>query len=605
MTRTIALAAILLAAASPAALAQTSPAPVALSANAEDARLNVFLDAAYDARVALSPQQLTNLGIKRDYGKLDDQTRAADDRALALIRGQVAQMKRDFAPAKLSPEARLSYELFVRAGARAEEAARWRDHQFTFTALGSPTSEIPVFLINNHRVDSVADAEAYVSRLRETRRVMAEVVADYDAKVAKGVIEPKLIFAPSIADARRVITGAPFSAGADTALWADFKAKVGKLDTDAATKARLLADGEAALKGPFRQGYEQVIAALEAASKKARSDDGVWRLPDGDAFYASQLRSFTTTDLTADQVHQIGLSEMARIHVEMETIKAKVGFKGSLQDFFAAIKSGQQFHYPNTDAGREAYLSDARGVIAQVMAKAPAMFWRLPKSPLEVRAVEKWREATAAVAFYNRGAPDGSRPGIMYVNLSDLTQTLKPQVEGIACHEGAPGHHFQNSFAMETQGLPKFRRFGGYGAYGEGWGLYSEGLCKELGLYQDPYSDFGRLSLDAWRAARLVTDTGLHAKHWSRAQAIAYFKDNSLLSDLDIAREVDRYITYPGQATSYKIGQIKIVELRRKAEKALGPKFDVRDFHQAVLSEGGLPLDVLEQQVDAYIASKR
>jgi uncharacterized protein (DUF885 family) len=233
------------------------------------------------------------------------------------------------------------------------------------------------------------------------------------------------------------------------------------------------------------------------------------------------------------------------------------------------------------------------------------MFWRLPKSPLEVRAVEKWREATAAVAFYNRGSPDGSRPGIMYVNLSDLTQTLKPQVEGIACHEGAPGHHFQNSFAMETQGLPKFRRFGGYGAYGEGWGLYSEGLCKELGLYQDPYSDFGRLSLDAWRAARLVTDTGLHAKHWSRAQAIAYFKDNSLLSDLDIAREVDRYITYPGQATSYKIGQIKIVELRRKAEKALGPKFDVRDFHQAVLSEGGLPLDVLEQQVDAYIASKR
>jgi uncharacterized protein (DUF885 family) len=605
MTRTIALAAILLAAASPAALAQTSPAPVALSANAEDARLNVFLDAAYDARVALSPQQLTNLGIKRDYGKLDDQTRAADDRALALIRGQVAQMKRDFAPAKLSPEARLSYELFVRAGARAEEAARWRDHQFTFTALGSPTSEIPVFLINNHRVDSVADAEAYVSRLRETRRVMAQVVADYDAKVAKGVIEPKLIFAPSIADARRVITGAPFSAGADTALWADFKAKVGKLDTDAATKARLLADGETALKGPFRQGYEQVIAALEAASKKARSDDGVWRLPDGDAFYASQLRSFTTTDLTADQIHQIGLSEMARIHVEMETIKAKVGFKGSLQDFFAAIKSGQQFHYPNTDAGREAYLSDARGVIAQVMAKAPTMFWRLPKSPLEVRAVEKWREATAAVAFYNRGSPDGSRPGIMYVNLSDLTQTLKPQVEGIACHEGAPGHHFQNSFAMETQGLPKFRRFGGYGAYGEGWGLYSEGLCKELGLYQDPYSDFGRLSLDAWRAARLVTDTGLHAKHWSRAQAIAYFKDNSLLSDLDIAREVDRYITYPGQATSYKIGQIKIVELRRKAEKALGPKFDVRDFHQAVLSEGGLPLDVLEQQVDAYIASKR
>jgi uncharacterized protein (DUF885 family) len=279
MTRTIALAAILLATASPAALAQTASAPVAVSANAEDARLNGFLDAAYDARAALSPQQLTSLGIKRDYGKLDDHTKAADDRALALIRGQVAQMKRDFDPAKLSAQARLSYELFVRAGARAEDAARWRDHQFTFTALGSPTSDIPVFLINNHRVDNVADAEAYVSRLREVKRVMGEEVVDYDAKVAKGVIEPKLIFAPSIADARRVITGAPFGPGADTALWADFKAKVGKLDADAATKTRLLADGEAALKGPFRQGYEQVIAALEAASKKARSDDGVWRLP--------------------------------------------------------------------------------------------------------------------------------------------------------------------------------------------------------------------------------------------------------------------------------------------------------------------------------------
>lgn len=601
----LALAALMLATTAPVALARAQTAPAPATGQAEDGRLNAFLDAAYDARAALSPQQLTSLGIKRDYGKLDDFTPAAADRQLALIRAQVAQMKRDFDPARLSPQARLSYRLFERAGLNAEVNARWRDHGFSFSALGTPTGAVPVFMINNHRVDDVADAEAYVSRLRDVERVMNEVSVELTSRVAKGIIEPKLVFAPSIADARKVVTGAPFSTGPDTAIWADFKAKVGKLNTDAATRARLLAEGEAALKGPFKRGYDHAIATLEAVARKATSDDGVWRLPDGDAYYASRVKLSTTTDLTPAQIHQIGLDEMARIHVEMEALKTRVGFKGTLQQFFEHIKAGEAFHYPNTDAGREQYLADARDDIAEVMAKAPTMFRRLPKSPLEVRAVEKWREATAAVAFYNRGSPDGTRPGIMYVNLSDLTQTLKPQVEGIACHEGAPGHHFQNSFAMETTGLPKFRRFGGYGAYGEGWGLYSEGLCKEMGLYQDPYSDFGRLSLDAWRSARLVTDTGLHAKRWSRAQAIAYFKENTLLSDLDVGREVDRYISNPGQATSYKIGQLKILELRRKAEAALGPKFDVRDFHEAILSEGGLPLDVLEQQVDAYIAAKR
>lgn len=598
MTSTLPLIAALLATAFSA-----TPAP-ATAATTADARLNVFLDAAYDAQVALSPEQLTRLGIKRDYGKLDDHTQAGADRALALIRSQIAQMKRDFDPATLGREGRLSYALFATAGVRAEEEARWRDHQFTFTAAGSPTSDIPVFLINNHRVDNVADADAYVSRLRDVKRVMAEVVADYETRVGKDVIEPRLIFAPSIADARKVITGAPFSAGPDTPLWADFKSKVENLNIDRAAKAKLLAHGEAALKGPFLEGYEQVIAVLKATAQKATSDDGVWRLPNGDAFYASQLKSFTTTELTGDRIHELGVQEMARIHVEMDAIRANVGFKESLKNFFVAIKAGQQFHYPNTDAGREQYLADARAVIARVLLKAPTLFHRLPKAPLEVRAVEKWREATAAVAFYNRGSPDGTRPAIYYVNLSDLTQTLKVQVDAIACHEGAPGHHFQVSFASETASLPKFRRYaGGYSAYGEGWGLYAEGLCKELGLYQDPYSDFGRLSLDAWRAARLVVDTGLHAKHWSRTQAIAYFKDNTLLSDLDIAREVDRYLTYPGQATSYKIGQLKIVELRRKAEKTLASKFDARDFHQAILSEGRLPLDILEQQVDAYIAA--
>jgi uncharacterized protein (DUF885 family) len=289
----------------------------------------------------------------------------------------------------------------------------------------------------------------------------------------------------------------------------------------------------------------------------------------------------------------------------MEVIKRQVGFTGTLQQFFAELKSNPRFEYPNTEAGRQQYLTDSRAYIAQVMAKAPQYFHRLPKAALEVRAVEKFREATSSVAFYNSPAPNGSRPGIYYVNLADMTQVLKPQTEGIAYHEGAPGHHFQIAFAQELGELPKFRRFGGYTAYSEGWGLYAEKLGKEMGFYQDPYADFGRLSLELWRAARLVTDTGIHAKRWSRERAMDYFKQNTLLSDLDVQKEVERYITNPGQATSYKIGQLRILELREMARRELGTRFDIRDFHAAVLEGGGVPLAVLEQRVNAYIAAKK
>jgi uncharacterized protein (DUF885 family) len=289
----------------------------------------------------------------------------------------------------------------------------------------------------------------------------------------------------------------------------------------------------------------------------------------------------------------------------MEAIKAEVGFKGTLEQFFDKIRTDPALKYPNTEAGREQYLSDARAVIASVMAAAPKYFSVLPKTPLEVRAVEKWREGTASTAFYNPPSADGARPGIYYVNLVDMNQTQKVQVAAIAAHEGAPGHHFQIARQQELAGIPKFRKFGGYGAYMEGWGLYSERLAGEMGIYKDPYARFGMLSLQVWRAIRLVLDTGIHSKRWTREQAITYFKGNSSVSDTDIAREVDRYFNWPGQATSYMVGQLKIAELRKKAETDLGPKFDIRDFHEAVLSQGALPLDVLEEQVNRYITARR
>ncbi len=344
---------------------------------------------------------------------------------------------------------------------------------------------------------------------------------------------------------------------------------------------------------------------LDELEPQAKGNDGAWSLPRGAEYYNHRLGVQTTTDLTSDQIHQIGLDEVKRIQGEMERIKTRVGFTGTLQDFFQHIKTGQQFKYSNDAAGRAQYLKEANAFVAQVMAAAPRYFHTLPKAPLEVRAVEEWRQETAPVAFYNAPTPDGSRPGIYYVNLADMNQVLKPQIEGISYHEGAPGHHFQIARQIELTGLPKFRRFGGYGAYAEGWGLYAERLGKEMGFYQDPYSDFGRLSTELWRAVRLVTDTGLHDKKWTREQAIRYFQQNSLLSERDIVKEVERYINWPGQATSYKIGELKIMELRRKAEQALGSRFDLRDFHEVVLANGSLPLDVLEGQVDAYIASKK
>ena len=580
------------------------PKPAADPA-AEDARLLAFLDAAFDEAIASSPETQTALGSKTGYDRLNDYTDAQAERQRALSEAQLARMKAEFDYSRLSPAGQLNYRLFEYNAERGRENYRWRDYGFPMSTNGSPAGAFPVFLINQHRVDNVADAEAYVARLRDTERAMREIGAEARAQADKGIVPPKFNFVPVRGDAKRAISGAPFGPGADSPLLADFKKKVGALDAPADVKARLTADASAALSGPFRRAVGDMLATLDAIEPKAIGNSGAWSLPNGAEYYASRLRAQTTTDLSADRIHQIGLDEVARIHREMEAIKAEVGFKGTLQSFFRHIKTGPQFKYPNTDAGRQQYLKDANAFIAQVTEKAPQWFSRLPKAPLEVRAVETWRQETASVAFYNRPSPDGSRPGIYYVNLADMNQVLKPQIEGISYHEGAPGHHFQIALQQELENMPKFRRFGGYGAYSEGWGLYAERIGREMGFYQDPYSLFGHLSLELWRAVRLVTDTGLHSKRWTREQAIRYFQDNSLLSERDIVKEVERYINNPGQATSYKIGQLKIVELRERAKRELGGRFDIRDFHAAVLENGPLPLDILEQQVEAYIAAKK
>ena len=599
----LALGAVLMA--GPATAQAPAPAPAAPAAQSEDARLAVFFLAAFLEVASLSPETLTQLGMKQRYSELGDYTYAGQKKQVDVGAALAARMRREFDRAKLSPSSQLSYDLFERAAAVQAMQLKWYWQNYAVSSGGSALDGLPVMLINAHKVANAADAEAYVARLKAFERVAGEVADDIDQRTAKGFLPPAFVFGRVIPDAQNQIKGAPFDAGPDHPLWADFKTKVDALKIDAAAKAKLKADAEAALKGEWKRGYERYIASLTAMSKAATTVNGVWALPDGAAFYADMVAFYTTTPLTPDQIHATGLSEVARIRKEMEAIKAKVGFAGTLDQFLTEVRTNPKFKYPNTPAGKQQYLTDAKKIIADYMAVADKQFATLPKQALEVRAVEPFREKTASTAFYNQGTPDGSRPGIFYVNLSDMTQVSKVQLPAIAYHEGAPGHHFQIARAQEQANLPLFRRYSYQGAYIEGWGLYAEKLGKEAGFYQDPYDDFGRLSLEIWRAVRLVLDTGIHHKRWTRDQSIAYMRANTLSSDLDIAREVDRYFTSPGQATSYKIGQLKILGLRDKAQKAMGPKFDLKAFHEVILEAGPLPLDVVERRVDAYIAGGR
>ena len=595
----------------PVAVAAAAPAVTMTSPQvvpAKNPQLAAFFEEYDKAELAMSPLAKSFRGIKdEDYDEWDQFT---DEAALAereLTRRYAAELQRLFDRSQLSPEDQLSYDLFLYRNARFESLFPYREYGYVFDQMNGAQSDSPAFLINIHKVGSVADAQAYVARLSEMARYLDQAVVESKESEALGVLPPKWVFPYVIADSKNVVSGAPFGPRKDSALWADFKSKVGKLDADAATKKRLLDSGRAALLNDVRPAYQRLIAHLERQHKAAGTDDGIWRFANGAERYRALTKFYTTTDLTPDQIHQLGLQQVARIHGEMEAIKNQVGFKGSLQDFFEHMRTSKQFYYPNTEAGRQMYLTETEEALGQAMAAVPRFFGRTPKSPLQVKPVEPFREKSAGKAFYQDPPPDGSRPGIYYVNLYDMNDMPAIEVEALFCHEGIPGHHLQGALLSELGegAVPPFRQFSGYTATDEGWGLYAEKLCKEMGLYEDPYRDFGRLQLELHRAIRLVVDSGIHHKRWSRSQAIKYVEDNSADAKGGIVKAIERYIVYPGQATAYMVGKLKIEELRAKAEAALGPKFDIRGFHDTILLSGSMPLDVLEQRVDEWIARER
>ena len=495
--------------------------------------------------------------------------------------------------------------MFEKQAERSIAAFQFSHNDYVFDQMNGAQSQIPAFLINIHRIDSKADARAYINRLYGIGTVMTQAIATSKERAAKGVMPPKWVYPYVISDARNVITGAPFTDGADAPLFADFKAKVGKLKISDVEKQLLIEEASQALLKGVKPAFESLIAEMSAQEKVASTDDGVWRFKDGAAYYAERLANYTTTDMTPDQIHDLGLSQVARIHREMDVIRKKMGFKGNLQAFFKYMREDKKFYAPESDGGRALYLAETQKAYDKIKPLLPQWFGVLPQAPLVVKRVEEFREKSAGKAFYQSPAPDGSRPGTYYANLYRMSDMPLTEVDALFYHEGVPGHHLQRAIQTELKDVPAFRQFGGVTAYSEGWGLYSEKLAKDMGLYTDPARDFGRLQLELHRAIRLVVDSGIHHKRWTREQAIKYVEDNSADAPGGIVKAIERYIVYPGQATAYMVGRLKISELRDKAQKALGKKFDVRGFHDTVLKSGPVPLDVLEEQVDAWVASQK
>ncbi len=583
-----------------------SPAAVAQAG----AELTAYLDAEYQEELAKSPEDMTRQGIKTRYGELDDRSEAAADKRLQWRRQSVDDMKAQFKPETLNEEARLSYEIWELELKRAEESAKWRRHRYVFSRANATTA-IPNFLINQHRVDEKADMEAYVARVGLIDDALDQLLVRAKAAQADGIHMPAFTYDQSLDELKRVTTGAPFTKGKDSALLADAKAKIARLVADGKITAIEGKDFEKsvadAMTAQMKPAYDRVAAFLteDKPNAQAPASQGARALPQGAEFYKAMLYLQTTTDMTADEIHALGLSEVARIRGEMEKVKETAGFKGTLEEFFVFMRTDRRFYLPNNDAGAAAYIKLADGYLKGMEAKLPEYFGMLPKARLEVRRVESFREQPGAAQHYMKATPDGSRPGIFYAHLSDMNAMPTYQLENIAYHEGLPGHHMQISIQQELTGIPKFRTQYGYGAYAEGWGLYSEALAKEMGFDVDPYNDFGRLSGEIWRAIRLVVDTGIHAKGWTQQQAEDYFKANSAQPEQAIKSEVERYILNPGQATSYKIGMITIQKLRDEAKATLGDKFDYRAFHDTVLGSGALPMPVLQAKVHRWIEAQK
>ncbi len=595
-------------------VASTAVMPIRRAIAGEDTRresterFNAWLESRFDGWIARSPMQQGYLGLRINLDRWDDisQSRYAED--LERARKELVDLRENFSPSSLTPNAQLSYQLYEFELEQRIVGSEWRYHEYPVHQMFGWQQVIPSYLINIHAIASKDDAFAYISRIRKIGVLIDQVIAWMRVGQEADVLPPKFVYNAVVRDCRNVLSGEPFGGEGRSPLWRDFTGKVNRLNIDANSRDRLLAEAKDALVHVVKPAFLDLIAASNEQQEMATTDDGIWKLPSGEEYYAHLLTRHTTTSMSANEIHDFGIEEVARIHSEMRDLMKKAGIQEGLKSFFSRLKTDPAFYYPQSEDGRSEYLARTREIINAMRSRLGEMFETQPNAPLVVKAVEPFREQSAEIAFYQGPGTYDGRPGTYYINTYDMRALPKYEMEALAYHETLPGHHFQIAMVQEMDALPRFRRFSGrYTAYMEGWSLYSEYLAKEMGFYQDPISDFGRLTSELWRASRLVVDTGIHSpnRKWTRQRSIEYLSENTPNAHRDIVNSVERYIVQPAQATAYKIGMASIQNLRREAEDVLGEKFDVRAFHNVILGSGALPLNILAENVRGWAVRER
>ena len=575
------------------------------------ARLNEWFDEKFEEQLQQSPLRMTMLGRKDRYDEIDDVSIESQREQFAWLESTVEELQREFDYQRLDQDAQISYDIWMFQYELARDGMDFIESGYAFDQMRGAHTSLPQVLLAYHSVSDESDMRAYISRVAAIGSAIETLTAQAQARAEDNIRPPRFAYDHVIRQSSALIAGAPFEDSAvDSPIYADAMSKIKGLQDDGElneeTAQALHDDLRSALNDHFAPAYRGLIEWLESdLANTSENTVGISRHDGGDSFYEYMLRVSTTTDLSAAEIHQIGLDEVDRITAEMNEIREQVGFEGDLDAFFEFIRTDERFFFSNDDDGAEAYLQQSREYLESIEDRLPDFFGRLPKADLVVRRVEPYREQDGAPQHYYPGSPDGSRPGVYYAHLSDMSSMAKNEMEAIAYHEGNPGHHMQISIAQELEDVPQFRTQARFTVYSEGWALYSELLAKEMGGYEDPYSDFGRLVTEIWRAIRLVVDTGLHAKGWTEEEAVDYFAAHSPIPAGAIRSEVQRYLVMPGQATSYKIGMLKIQELRAEAEEALGNDFDIRGFHDTLLGGGAMPLPVLERQVRQWVESQQ
>jgi uncharacterized protein (DUF885 family) len=571
----------------------TTAAPATPSVAAQSKALSSLFAQIWENRLKRSPEFASSIGDKRYNDQLTDYSTQALNAALARGRDYIEKLS-EIDTTGLTDQEKLSADLMLRQLIDEQEAAKFKEWEMPVNQFYGFHTELPQ-LPDRLQFDSVKDYDDYITRLKKIPNAFSQIMTNMDLGADEGRVQVQYLMEKVLVQTQALANQKPEESPFALPL------KKFPKSVSAAEQKRISSEMLNAISTDVLPSYKRFAGFLKAEYiPKSRKEIGVSALPEGDAYYAFRIRQSTTLNKTAAEIHQIGLDEVKRDEAEMLAIVKSLGF-ADIKTFSAALKSNPKEHPVSADA----LIDDYKGYIAGMKPKLPELFGRLPKAPLEIVPVPAYMEKDQSAAYYDNGTPDGSRPGRVYVNEYNFAERSLAPVEAVSYHEGIPGHHLQISISQELTGIPEFRKYTYYTAYTEGWGLYSERLGKDVGFYKDPYNDYGRLEADIWRAIRLVVDTGVHSQHWTRQQMVDYFHDHSAIDETNIQSEVDRYIAWPAQALGYKMGQLKILELRERAKTALGPKFDIKAYHDLVLDSGALPMDILEQRVDSWIASQK